>query len=79
MYINVTIDLKHYKRESLDLRISDRQPVKQLIRTVWTIAGIQAPPRDGCWVRVANKAQTIRGFDVLGDKKISDGDKLIVL
>ncbi|EST12378.1 EsaB/YukD family protein [Sporolactobacillus laevolacticus] len=79
MYINITVDLSHYRREPLDLRISDRQPVKQLIRTVWRIAGIQSPPREGYWVRVANKSQMIRGFDVLGDKKISDGDKLTVL
>ncbi|TGA99990.1 ubiquitin [Sporolactobacillus shoreae] len=79
MYINITIDLSHYKHGSLDLRVSDRQPVKQLIRTVWTIAEIQEAPRTGCWVRVSNKAQMIRGFNILKDKKISDGDKLTVL
>lgn len=79
MYINVTVDLSHYKRGMLDLRISNRQPVKQLIRTVWTIADIPVPPRDGYWVRVINKKMVIRGFDVLYEKKISDGDKLCVL
>ncbi|GGL51977.1 MULTISPECIES: EsaB/YukD family protein [Sporolactobacillus] len=79
MYINITVDLSRYQRKTLDLRVSDRQPVKQLIRTVWTIAGIQKAPRSGYWVRVENKEQMIRGFDILGDKRISDGDKLTVL
>lgn len=79
MYINITVDLSHYRQGALDLRVSDRQPVKQLIRTVWTIVGIERAPRSGYWVRVENKEQMIRGFDILGDKKISDGDKLTVL
>lgn len=79
MYINLTVDLSHYDQASLDLRVSDRQPVKQLIQTVWTIAGIERRPRIGYWVRVANKEKMICGFDVLHEKKITDGDKLIVL
>ncbi|WP_165364330.1 EsaB/YukD family protein [Sporolactobacillus sp. Y61] len=79
MYINITVDLSHYHRPSLDLRISDRQPVRQLIQTVWKINGISDPPRPGYWVRVSNKAQMIRGYEVLRDKKISSGDKLTVL
>ncbi|MCL1631246.1 ubiquitin [Sporolactobacillus sp. CPB3-1] len=79
MYINITVDLSRYKRDSLDLRISNQQPVKQLIHTVWTIAGLEQPPREGCWVRVVNKELIIRGYDILGEKKISNGDKLLVL
>ncbi|MFT8318598.1 MAG: EsaB/YukD family protein [Sporolactobacillus sp.] len=79
MYINLSLDLSRYNRETLDLRVSDRQPVKQLIQTVWTIAGIDRQPRIGYWVRVANKREMIRGFDVLSEKRITDGDKLIVL
>ncbi|BBO00163.1 EsaB/YukD family protein [Sporolactobacillus terrae] len=79
MYINITVDLANYNQDALDLRISNRQPVKQLIRTVWTIAGIHEAPREGYWVRVVNKGMMIRGFDVLHEMKITDGDKLLVL
>ncbi|WKB36154.1 EsaB/YukD family protein [Terrilactibacillus sp. S3-3] len=79
MYIDITVDLTRYRQTTLDLRVSDRQPVKQLVQTVWKIAGIKSMPRPGYWVRVENKSQMIRGFDILKDKEIANGDKLMIL
>lgn len=40
MYIDITIDLKHYNGSVFDLRLSDYHPVKKVIDIAW-----QAPKR----------------------------------
>lgn len=38
MYIDITIDLKHYNGSVFDLRLSDYHPVKKVIDIAWHVS-----------------------------------------
>ncbi len=47
MYIDITIDLKHYNGSVFDLRLSDYHPVKKVIDIAWQAQSVSMPPREG--------------------------------
>lgn len=79
IYIQITIDLKNYNGETLDLRLSNYYTIKKLIDIVWQERSISMPPREGYWVRVLNKNTVYPGSNTLEDSEIMTGDKLEIL
>jgi uncharacterized ubiquitin-like protein YukD len=79
MYIEVTIDLKHYNDGTFDLRLSNYHSVKKVIDIVWQAKSIPHPPREGYWVRVENKRKILFGNDKLVDGGVTTGDRLEIL
>ncbi|WZX99659.1 EsaB/YukD family protein [Bacillus sp. FSL W7-1360] len=80
MYIQVTINLHHYKKKTLDLRISDQHTAKKLIDIVWKLERLpQIDRREGGWVRIQNKKRMLSGSEVLADSGVSSGDHLEIL
>jgi uncharacterized ubiquitin-like protein YukD len=79
MYIQVTIDLRHYTEDVFDLRLSNFYSIKKLIDIVWQLKNISAPPREGYWVRVDNKQMVCPGYFTLKDSGITDGDRIVIL
>ncbi|AEH46495.1 EsaB/YukD family protein [Parageobacillus thermoglucosidasius] len=79
MYIQVTIDLRHYTEDVFDLRLSNFYSIKKLIDIVWQLKSISAPPREGYWVRVDNKQMVCPGYFTLKDSGITDGDRIVIL
>ncbi|MBA4536976.1 ubiquitin [Bacillus aquiflavi] len=79
MYIEVTVDLKHYKNETFDLRLSNYHSVKKVIDIVWQAKTISEPPREGYWVRIPNKQIVLSGNDKLVDYGITTGDRIEIL
>ena len=79
MYIEITIDVKNYINEVFDLRLSDYHSVKKVIDIVWQTKSISESPRDGYWVRVANKQLVLSGNERLVDCGITTGDRLEII
>ncbi|PLR83448.1 ubiquitin [Bacillus canaveralius] len=79
MYIELTVDLKNYKKDTFDLRLSNYHSVKKVIDIVWQAKSISEPPREGYWVRIPNKQIVLSGTDKLVDCGITTGDRLEIL
>ncbi|MBM7703053.1 EsaB/YukD family protein [Metabacillus iocasae] len=79
MYIEITIDLKHYTGERFDLRLSNYHSIKKVIDIVWQTKTISQAPRDGYWVRVPNKKMVLSGNEKLIDCNIKTGDCIEIL
>lgn len=79
MYIDITIDLKHYNGSVFDLRLSDYHPVKKAIDIAWQAQSVAIPPREGHWIRVVNKDTVFSGECKLSDCGITNGDRLEIL
>ncbi|AQX56215.1 ubiquitin [Priestia flexa] len=79
MYIEVTIDLKHYTGERFDLRLSDYHSVKKVIEIAWQAKKISSTPKEGYWVRVPNKNLVFAGHQKLNECGISSGDCIEIL
>ncbi|MBP3039686.1 ubiquitin [Bacillaceae bacterium Marseille-Q3522] len=79
MYIEVTIDLQNYEKETFDLRLSNYHSVKKVVAIVWQAKSISLPPREGFWVRIPNKHLVLSGNDRLIDSGITTGDRLEIL
>ena len=79
MYIEITIDLKHYTGEVFDLRLSDYHSVKKVIDIVWQAKSISESPREGYWVRIPNKRLVLSGTERLIDRGITTGDRLEII
>lgn len=79
MYIDITIDLKNYQKDTFDLRLSNYHTVKKVVDIVWQAASPATPPRDGNWVKVVNKHLILSGSDKLVDHGITSGDRLEIL
>ncbi|MFY4773660.1 EsaB/YukD family protein [Metabacillus sp. RGM 3146] len=79
MYVEITIDLKHYNGERFDLRLSNYYSVKKLIDVVWQARNLQEPPREGYWIRIPNKKVVLTGNDTLNDCGITSGDCVEIL
>ncbi|WP_071461378.1 EsaB/YukD family protein [Bacillus massilinigeriensis] len=79
MYIEVTVDLKHYNGEQFDLRLSNYHSVKKVIDIIWQARSISVQPREGQWIRVPNKRMVLSGNDKLVDCGIATGDRLEIL
>ena len=79
MYIEISIDLKHYNGDFFDLRLSDYYTVKELVDIVWQARTIPYPPKEGCWVRVPNKQKVLSGNVQLAESGITTGDRLEIL
>ncbi|PLR82275.1 EsaB/YukD family protein [Bacillus sp. V33-4] len=79
MYIELTVDLKNYKKDTFDLRLSNYHSVKKVIDIVWQAKSISKPPREGYWVRIPNKQIVLSGTDKLVDCGITTGDRLEIL
>jgi uncharacterized ubiquitin-like protein YukD len=79
MYIQVTIDLRHYTHDVLDLRLSDLYSIKKMVEIVWQLKNISTPPREGCWVRVENKQAVFPGCATLQASGITNGDRIVIL
>lgn len=79
MYIEVSIDLKHYNEDCFDLRLSNSYTVKELIDIVWQVKSFPYPPKEGFWVRITNKQRVLSGNDLLANSGITTGDRLEIL
>ncbi|MCM3761157.1 ubiquitin [Alkalihalobacillus oceani] len=79
MYIQVTIDLRHYVNKQFDLRLSNYYSIKKVIEIVWQVERIAVRPREGGWVRVSNKEKVCHGHVTLEESGITNGDKLEIL
>ncbi|MCA0991969.1 EsaB/YukD family protein [Pseudalkalibacillus hwajinpoensis] len=80
MYIEVTVDLHHYKKgRFLDLRLSNYHSVKKLIEIVCQTEQIQIPPDQTQWVRLANKHKVVAANERLIDAGIMTGDRIEIL
>jgi len=79
VYIEVTIDLKNYTGERLDLRLSNYHSIKKMIDIVWQANRIARLPRQGYWVRIPNKQMVLSGNEKLADCGITTGDCIEIL
>lgn len=79
MYIGITMDLRKYKNEVFDLRISNFLTIKKVIEICWEIKGIDKKPADGYWVRIVNKERVCAGYETLHDSGITTGDRIEIL
>ncbi|TCP31204.1 putative ubiquitin-like protein YukD [Scopulibacillus darangshiensis] len=79
MYIEITVDLKHYTGETFDLRLSNYHSIKKVIDIVWQAKRIPELPREGCWVRVTNKRTVFSGVYQLAACGITTGDRIEIL
>lgn len=79
MYIEITIDLKNYQKDSFDIRLSNYHSVKKLIDIVWQAKSMTEQPRQGAWIRVVNKQKIIQGTERLLDAGIRTGDRIEIL
>ncbi|TYR79169.1 ubiquitin [Priestia megaterium] len=79
MYVEVTIDLKHYTGERFDLRLSDYHSIKKVIEIVWQAKKIPGLPREGYWVRIPNKHLVFSGPNKLAECGITNGDCIEIL
>jgi len=79
MYIDITIDLKHYSGEVFDLRLSDYYTAKKLVDVVWQAKSVAVMPKEGAWIRVANKDILLHGTHQLALKGVTRGDRIEIL
>ncbi|APH06872.1 EsaB/YukD family protein [Bacillus weihaiensis] len=79
MYIEVTIDLKHYHGDTFDLRLSNYHSVKEMVSIVWQAKNLSSSPREGYWIRVTNKQKVVQGNERLIDARIFTGDRIEIL
>lgn len=79
MYIQITIDLKNYTGDVLDLRLSNYHTIKKMVEIVWQAKKITIPPREGYWVRIQNKEIVCEGTQTLVDSGITNGDRIEIL
>ncbi len=79
VYIEVTVDLKNYKDETFDIRLSNYHTAKNLIDIVWQARSISGQPREGYWLKIANKKVVLSGNEKLIDCGITTGDRLEIL
>lgn len=79
MYIQITVDMKKYGTNPIELQLSNQHTVKKLINIAWQTANIQVKPREGYWIRVVNKNQVFNGSLTLEECRILTGDKVEIL
>ncbi|MDY0404683.1 EsaB/YukD family protein [Virgibacillus sp. 179-BFC.A HS] len=79
MYIQITTDLKNYDRGQIELKLSDQHTVKKLVDIAWQTANPPNKPREGFWIRVANKDKVFYGTKTLAECGIMTGDKVEIL
>lgn len=80
MYIEVTVDLGHYKKgRFIDLRLSNYHSVKKLIEIVCQTEQIETPPNQNQWVRLVNKHKIVAANERLIDAGIMSGDRIEIL
>ncbi|MGM0875220.1 MAG: EsaB/YukD family protein [Bacillota bacterium] len=79
MYIEITIDLKNYQKESFDIRLSNYHSVKKMIDIVWQAKQLGGHPKEGSWVRVINKHKVVQGNKRLIDIGVTTGDRIEIL
>jgi uncharacterized ubiquitin-like protein YukD len=79
VYIEITIDLKNYHKESFDLRLSNYHSVKKVVDIVWQTKQLSVLPNEGSWVRVINKQKVVPGNKRLIDAGITTGDRIEIL
>lgn len=79
MYINITIDLKNYDENSIELRLSNQYSIKNLIDIVWQTKKISEKPREGFWIKNKNKNKVNAGNQSLKDSGITTGDCIEIL
>ena len=79
MYIQVTIDLHHYKKPPIELQLSNQHMVKKLVDITWQTVNIHVKPRDGYWIRVSNKDSVFSGPQTLEACGITTGDRIEIL
>jgi len=79
MYIHVTLDLSHYDRDLLELRLSNQHSIKKVIDIAWQVAQIEQKPREGFWVKVERQKAIFPGVYTLDECNIMTGDRLKVL
>jgi len=79
MYIDITVDLKHYTGEVFDLRLSDYYSAKKVVDIIWQAKGVVIQPKEGAWIRVANKDFLLHGTHQLVAKGVTKGDRIEIL
>ncbi|WP_079478798.1 EsaB/YukD family protein [Halobacillus salinus] len=79
MYIQVTVDLKHYNQKEIDLRLSDHTTISRLIDLAFQVQEVASKPRDGGWVKIANKRIVCNGSDTLESGGVTSGDRIEIL
>jgi uncharacterized ubiquitin-like protein YukD len=79
VYIEITIDLKNYQKESFDIRLSNYHSIKKMIDIVWQAKQMSEQRTEGSWVRVTNKHRIVQGNERLIDAGITTGDRIEIL
>jgi uncharacterized ubiquitin-like protein YukD len=79
VYIEITIDLKNYQKESFDIRLSNYHSIKKMIDIVWQAKSMGGQRTEGSWVRVINKHKIVQGNKRLIDAGITTGDRIEIL
>ncbi|MGM7723464.1 EsaB/YukD family protein [uncultured Metabacillus sp.] len=79
MYIEVTVDLKNYQKDSFDLRLSNYHTVKKMVDIVWQAKKVNEQPKEGSWIRIINKHKIVQGNERLIDVGITTGDRIEIL
>ncbi|MCM3773383.1 MULTISPECIES: EsaB/YukD family protein [Priestia] len=79
MYIEVTVDLKHYTGDRFDLRLSNYHSIKKVVEIVWQAKKITQSPKDGAWIRVSNKNLIFSGNETMINCGIATGDCIEIL
>jgi uncharacterized ubiquitin-like protein YukD len=79
VYIEITIDLKNYQKESFDIRLSNYHSVKKVVDIVWQAKQLDGQPKEGSWIKVINKQKVVPGNKRLKDAGITTGDRIEIL
>ncbi|MCD7033989.1 ubiquitin [Metabacillus sp. GX 13764] len=79
MYVEITIDLKHYNGERFDIRLSNYFSVKKMVDIVWQAKNLQTDPREGYWIRISNRQAVLSGNERLIDCGVTTGDCVEIL
>lgn len=79
MYIQVTVDLHHYDKKPIELRLSDQHYIKKLVDITWQTVNIDVKPKEGYWIRVKNKDAVYTGERTLQACGITNGDYIEIL
>ncbi|MGN1402257.1 MAG: EsaB/YukD family protein [Bacillus sp. (in: firmicutes)] len=79
MYIGITVDMKRYNGETVDLRLSDYLTIKKVIEIAWKIKKVDEMPNSGFWVRIRNKDIVCSGYESLVESGVTNGDHIEVL
>ena len=78
-HVNVTVDFRNLGGSEYDLRIPIHQPIKQLLANIAQTLQLKDLQPMPYAVKIPTKHLLLADDDKLGDHKVADGDRLVVL